>query len=657
MPRKYIRKCPDRKVCTQEQIDKAKQLIGEGKSKRAAAEIVGINESTLRKRLKLNSTATSMGRYQQTFTREQEEEIYNHCKSSDERFYGLTLNTLRKLVYEFAEVNEIENRFDKTTKMAGKDWVYEFIKRHPDLALKQTTPTSIARAIGFNQVQVNRFYTNLKKCQEKYNFPPGRIYNMDETGISTVPKKTPKVISLKGKKNVNKIVSGERGQTITAVCCVSATGNYVPPPFIFPRKRMKGELMDGAPTGSIGMTSDSGFINTDLYLEWLHHFKDYTSPTVDNPVLLIIDNHSSHISLQGTLYCRQHNIIVLTLPPHSSHKLQPLDRAIYSPLKSQYAIKADKWMAQHPGRSINQYQVTLIFNRAFLKIATVGNAASAFRVTGIYPFNNDLFTEADFAPSSVTDMFCPTSDTVLQNPSTSSSLGLDHHIVSVAPVPQELVASASADLSETQFEISDVSTVAEVHHPSSSPLPRKPNIETDIQKANEPSHALSDPMDQIEEFQEQQIIPPPVLGNISNTHKSHIPLINISPLPKATHIQIRRKNASKSEIITNSPFKNMLEEKQKEVDRKSKKIRKPKMNMETKTKPKKKDNIKTNTKTKDNDKNKCSEQEYYCPLCQEKYGDTAEAWIKCSICSSWWHEACTSCESGIFTCDLCVVKD
>lgn len=54
------------------QIDKAKQLIGEGKSKRAAAEIVGIDESTLRKRLKLNSTATSMGRYQQTFTREQE---------------------------------------------------------------------------------------------------------------------------------------------------------------------------------------------------------------------------------------------------------------------------------------------------------------------------------------------------------------------------------------------------------------------------------------------------------------------------------------------------------------------------------------------------------------------------------------------------------
>lgn len=112
---------------------------------------------------------------------------------------------------------------------------------------------------------------------------------------------------------------------------------------------MKSELMDGAPTGSIGMTSDSEFINTDLYLQWLHHFKDHISPTADNPVLLIIDNHSNHISL----HCRQHNMIVLTLPPHSSHKLQPLDRGVYSPLKSQYAIEADEWKTQHPGRSIS----------------------------------------------------------------------------------------------------------------------------------------------------------------------------------------------------------------------------------------------------------------------------------------------------------------
>ncbi|KYN16480.1 hypothetical protein ALC57_11260, partial [Trachymyrmex cornetzi] len=41
---------------------------------------------------------------------------------------------------------------------------------------------------------------------------------------------------------------------------------------------------------------------------------------------------------------RDNGIIMLTLPPHSSHKIQPLDRSIFSPLKTKYAIECDKWM-------------------------------------------------------------------------------------------------------------------------------------------------------------------------------------------------------------------------------------------------------------------------------------------------------------------------
>ncbi|CAH1977163.1 unnamed protein product [Acanthoscelides obtectus] len=72
--------------------------------------------------------------------------------------------------------------------------------------------------------------------------------------------------------------------------------------------------------------------------------------------------------------------------------------------------------------------------------------------------------------------------------------------------------------------------------------------------------------------------------------------------------------------------------------------------MKTKSNPKKKYNIK-----KDKATDKSSKQEYYCPLCREKYEDTAEVCTECTICKYWWHEACTSYESGIFTCDLCAM--
>lgn len=50
---------------------------------------------------------------------------------------------------------------------------------------------------------------------------------MDETGLSTVPNRTPKVLTPTGKKTVCKISSAERGDTITAVCCMSATEIFV----------------------------------------------------------------------------------------------------------------------------------------------------------------------------------------------------------------------------------------------------------------------------------------------------------------------------------------------------------------------------------------------------------------------------------------------
>jgi len=57
----------------------------------------------------------------------------------------------------------------------------------------------------------------------------------------------------------------------------------------------------------------------------------------------------------------------------------------------------------------------------------------------------------------------------------------------------------------------------------------------------------------------------------------------------------------------------MLEEKQKEIDQKSKKNWKPKMVMKTKFKPKKKTNLRKD-KTTGNKRNKSSKQEYFCPF-------------------------------------------
>jgi hypothetical protein len=164
-------------------------------------------------------------------------EPVEHCRNLDARFYGLTRKRLMKLTFDFAKINGLSHRFNTVKRLSGKDWAAAFCKRQ-GLTLRAPEHCSIGRTIGFNRAQVTLFFENLKTCYERNKFPPDRCFNMDETGISTVPASVPKI----GKITVCKVTSGEKGQTVTAVCCMSASGLYAPPALIFPRKRMAPEL-------------------------------------------------------------------------------------------------------------------------------------------------------------------------------------------------------------------------------------------------------------------------------------------------------------------------------------------------------------------------------------------------------------------------------
>ena len=55
----------------------------------------------------------------------------------------------------------------------------------------------------------------------------------------------------------NALISVERDTTITVKICFSATGHYMPPMLVFPRKRMKSELIINASSGAWSVCSDS----------------------------------------------------------------------------------------------------------------------------------------------------------------------------------------------------------------------------------------------------------------------------------------------------------------------------------------------------------------------------------------------------------------
>jgi hypothetical protein len=125
---------------------------------------------------------------------------------------------------------------------------------------------------------------------------------------------------------VSSSTSGEKGINVTMLAFVNSAGDAFPGGFIYPRKKVNLDKMVDLPQGFLPLAHQSGWMNDDLFLIYLQHFKKQVNCSPDDPILLILDNRISHISYPVVDYCRSKGIIIFTLPPHTSHVLQPLDK-------------------------------------------------------------------------------------------------------------------------------------------------------------------------------------------------------------------------------------------------------------------------------------------------------------------------------------------
>lgn len=396
MVRKYSRKS-ERGAYGESKLAQALDSIKSGTALLKVSRQYGIPARTLRRHRdnKVRNPGTlQLGRYRNTLPEEVELELKNHIVSMERMMFGLTVKDIRKLAYDLVIKMNVQHPFNNETKMAGSDWVNRFMVRQ-NLTLRQPQGTSISRAAGFNQGEVTNFFELYKELLEQYQFPPSRIWNADESGLTTV--QTPhKVLAAKGIRSVGKITSAERGVLVTMLCACNAAGSFIPPLYVFPRQRMSDNLMKGAPPQAVGYASKNGWIDQDIFLKWLEHFVKMCSPSKENPHLIILDGHHSHKTLAAIDYCTDNGIHLLTLPPHSTHRMQPLDRTYFKPLKSAFNGLADSFMVAHPGRRITVYDMAGLTGTAFLKTALSEKAVHGIKACGLYPFDPNVFSAKDF---------------------------------------------------------------------------------------------------------------------------------------------------------------------------------------------------------------------------------------------------------------------
>lgn len=532
--------------------------------------------------------------------------------------------------------------------MAGYKWLQSFLRRNPEISVRKAENVSVARSVGMSKERVLHYFNLLDKILADNNLydKPGNIYNADETGLQ-LNTRAGVVLAEKGSRNVAAMSSAEKGETISVLTCCSAEGVFIPPYCVFKGKNRKDEWLDGMPPGSaINMSEKSAYVNSDIFFNWLRtHFYPRKMP---GKVLLIVDGHSSHTNdLEMLQFAEENSIILLCLPSHTTHYLQPLDRAFFKSLKTHFYDACNRFVKTNPSRKITRLQFGELLGQAWNKSATVENATAAFRSTGIVPFNSDAIPEYAFiqnvqaTSSEQPNILQEQAATFTFQPAVPDQSQPSFVTSCSEPGPSEQPIT----LSTNELVEQDSSQQACKNIPSTSDCEQQSLLQ---REATTPvKHATKSDSAQFQDVMETP-------GKL---------LENISPItPTIAKVSRRGKNVA---TILNS-VTNIEKRRELNLKKKQKKgkgtgtLKQTKTRKRVQIKKDKRRNARSSSSSSTpsdyvlNDSPEISDEDYEneCAGCKEDYRKTkrTEDWIQCIICGRWMHESCTKFSSKCPSC-------
>jgi DDE superfamily endonuclease len=184
---------------------------------------------------------------------------------------------------------------------------------------------------------------------------------------------------------------------ISLLASICADGTTLPPALIY--KGASGDLQDtwmedlGEKEQAFFASSTNGWSSNAFGLAYLKQVFDPSTRAKAGRKrrLLIVDGHSSHVNMEFIRTCDRLKILLIILPPHSTHRLQPLDVGCFLPLSTCYSIELNKVIEKSAGLvSFTKRMFWPTFKAAWDKSMTEENILSAFAKTGIWPYKPQI---------------------------------------------------------------------------------------------------------------------------------------------------------------------------------------------------------------------------------------------------------------------------
>ena len=372
------------KKYSDEQLERAIQAQEEGLSFRKAAIENGVPKSTVYRQILRSKFPKTIDK-RRILSLEQEEKVLEQMVSVTER--GIIVDN--KLVKEMATL-VLGGKIPEGMKMTDS-WLHAFMKRN-GYSWKKGSMYSLQRWVAVRDVdRMSNFYDLYECLLEKFLFDPSRIFNVDEKPI-LLQESNSLTWSPIGQTVAIKL--GNQRAHVTLVNATSADGAYYGPFFIIKGQR-KGPALQKLDTvlkgtGGFSLNKDSAFMTSETFLDYIKFLVSKIDPS-KFPILLIIDGHSSHMSVAFAEYAEKNNIIVLVLPSHTSSHLQPLDSTVHQTI-------ANKWREQTSKLTGSSLPLDLMGKIVLGIVSELSQRTvrAGFEKSGIWPLERKTFFSPEY---------------------------------------------------------------------------------------------------------------------------------------------------------------------------------------------------------------------------------------------------------------------
>jgi hypothetical protein len=286
-------------------------------------------------------------------------------------------------------------------------WCARFTQRHPDLATGNLARIDKVRVQAEDPEVIQGFFDRLQHARAEYGVLTCNTYNFDEKGFMLgLGHATKRMYSKQAMRNEARAAQDGNREMVSVIACICADGSHLPPLAIYKGKNLQHRWFTelSAARGGFCTVSETGWSNNKLAYLWLSEvFEPGTRLRAAGAWrLLIMDSHASHVCLDFYTFALEHRIMLLRMPPHCTHLLQPLDVSVFHPLGGYFAREVDLHMLRSQGllpmTKALFWEYFMTSWEAALNMRTV---RSAWKNTGIHPFNPQVVLGALAVPEAV----------------------------------------------------------------------------------------------------------------------------------------------------------------------------------------------------------------------------------------------------------------